>query len=421
MLIAALLALFLCASTPPPELNPAPGQAVSITAAKSVAKLAAGQTYGRITIRPSVEAVVERVGDGPRPIVTDPVQLLDTYGGTGNLTFRGLHFKGTDLNRSIGVVIMDAVDRVVFEDCIFEGCAVGLTINCTTPPAASRVLLSGCVFRGNGACGAFISNASGVLIDGCTFAFNGWGDGAITGRPPNQSHGIYIIGSFNVTTRDSLFAGNRMNAMRGCGQTVDRCVFIDNACAIAAGLDAERISRNVILWGRDFDPDNGGRWGVGIDLNGGFNTVIEQNLIAHNRGTWNIAAISAHGRYFGVKVLNNTVVGWDYGPGNGTAYNLGFDGYGTNYIDGGVTCQLRGGVAVHGDGQEHWIMRHNRVLGTGGIVDPTADPIKYAEQVLGKPGLTPAEAVGAIVEDAIRDRFSIGRVAAWHRERLKAK
>ena len=419
--LLATIVLLACTAAwsrqPVPTIQP--GQAVVVAAPGPVIRLVSGQSYGRITIRPSVPTTIEAIGDGPRPIITDPVQLVDTYGGAGVLTFRGLHFDGKDRDRNLGVVIMDGVNRVVFEDCVFENCKIGLSIDRTGSVGASRVQLLGCVFYNNGAVGAFINGATGVLIDRCVFDYNGWGNSDLTGRPPTQSHGLYIIGCTNVVTKDTLFARSRMNGMRGCGQVVDRCLFLDNGCAIAAGADAMSITNNTVLYSHDPDPASGSLWGVGVDLNGGMGTVISGNLIAHARSLGNVGAFSLHGEWTLVRLVGNTVVGWDVAAGNGAAYSW-HGGYGPSMRMNAVTCQPRG-VVDHGEKPDGLIDQWGRVLRPDELVDPEADPVKWCAEVLGEPGCSPYQAVQRIVAECVKDRAVIAQCAAWHRQRLKSK
>lgn len=400
---------------------PTPDQPV-ILSTPGEYQLASGQTYGRIVSRPTVPCVVRKTLPGPRPIITDPVQLLDLNEGQGRMLFEGLHFRGEDMNRMIGAVAMNGIQDLIFEDCIFEGCAAGLsaTRQDGTVAAPSRVTVSKSIFRGCGAVGAFFNSIQGLLVEFCIFDENGWGDQTITGRPPDQSHGSYYIGVANSVTRNCLFVRNRMNAMRGCGQVVEDCLFIDNACAVAAGPDAMRIRNNVILWSHDHDPANGGRWGVGIDLNGGFNTQVTGNLIAHNRGTANVAGISAHGRYSGLNFSHNTIVGWDVAPQNGTAFNLGEQGSGVNWRTHNISCPLRGGVEVHGQGQDLWNHVSNRLLVPEQLVDAHADPVKWAESI-GKPGLTDAQAIQAVVDEVEADHHAVSVINGWFRQQFRVR
>lgn len=402
---------------------PAPGELITVTEPGSAYLLRDGEAFGRILSRPTVPFTVNRTGDGSMPVISHAPQTLDLNEGDGGILIRGVRFVGDDYERHLGAVIMNSVAGVTFEDCIFEGSLAGLTASRQdgTVAGPSRVRLSGCTIRFCGAVGAFFNSVNGLLVENSVIDDNGWGDRAVTNRPPNQCHGIYPIGCQNAIFRNCLFSRNRMNGLRGCGQVVENCIFLDNACGIAAGSDAIAIRNNLIMWGRDFDPANGGTWGVGIDLNDGFNTTVEGNIIAHNRGTGNVAAISVHGRYSGVKLVRNTVVGWDISPGEGTAYNLGGDGYGANYRSHGLTCQTRGGVELHGAGKDDWNHAYNREVAPEQLVDAGADPIKWCDTVLGRPGLSVAQAVEAVVNECERDWHAIGRIMQWHKDRLKTR
>ena len=157
---------------------------------------------------------------------------------------------------------------------------------------------------GLGSCGLFVANCDGVLIEENVFDHNGWVEGLPGSIPTWHHHNGYVTnGNTGITLRGNIVYGTDGVMMRS-GGIVENNVYLRNYNAILFGLGIEpepagvtgAVRRNVVLDGRDYG-DGGGNplpGGLCLDMGNVVNTVVADNIFAHNSSGTGPRPIQVH-------------------------------------------------------------------------------------------------------------------------------
>jgi hypothetical protein len=194
---------------------------------------------------------------------------------------------------------------------VAEGASVEITAdNPVTPDGinlegASHVVVDGFMVNGRTRAGVRAVTAQHVTVRGCRLGWNGtWGiltgfvdDFVAEGNEAHHSqveHGIYVSNSsVRPIVRDNLIWSNAGNGLH----------FNGDASLGGSGLIEEALVERNVIW------DNGTAGGSGINMDGGVNGVIRNNLLYENHASGiSLYRIDAAAGASGNLVVNNTVV-----------------------------------------------------------------------------------------------------------------
>ncbi len=168
--------------------------------------------------------------------------------------------------------------------------------------------------------GLYVENCDGVLIEENLFDHNGWVDSIPGSRPTWYRHNGYVQnGNTGVSLLRNIIAGTDGVMMRSGGLIEDN-LYLHNYLAILFGHGtapepngvAGTIRKNVVLDGRDYADGSGASLagGLCIDMGNISQSVIEQNIFAHNTsGTGPSPVVMRDDRaYNSYRVVENTTI-----------------------------------------------------------------------------------------------------------------
>ncbi|HZM00725.1 MAG TPA: right-handed parallel beta-helix repeat-containing protein [Planctomycetota bacterium] len=250
--------------------------------------------YGPATARPLLQTGSE---DG-----------LTIVGGGGtparieHLAFVGLHFQPHRYEGTVSCVgarVLRPSRHLLFEDCHFQDYTTNLVLDaydgrheelrvrrCVVVDAWA---LHGVAGVGHPQ-GLYAYAVDGLLIEENLFDHNGWRAGVPDAGPDVFRHNLYINnGNTGVTVRGNIIANASSHGMQlRCGGTATDNLFVRNAIALSVGGGnapepggvTGLVAGNVILDGKDIDPEHPRGWGLwfGNIAQG----EVSGNLVAHN-------------------------------------------------------------------------------------------------------------------------------------------
>ena len=141
--------------------------------------------------------------------------------------------------------------------------------------------------------GIYINGVDGITIEGSVFDHNGWNE--IVDIPDQRTdHNIYFSADNNgVVVRDNLIVDGGMHGLQArAGGIIQNNLFVRNPIGMTFGIAGGamshvggafgEVSGNVFLGGRDVDGEGRG-WAIELgNLRPGGNTLVKDNLIAHD-------------------------------------------------------------------------------------------------------------------------------------------
>lgn len=337
--------------------------------------LKCGETYSlndQITLTKSANSwtrywVLGSYGTGPRPKVRTPSHGI--FGGN-QANHAGLAIVGLDLAPhamtlgSDGIILLStnghAWDNVLIEDCYISGYSAAIV---------AQTLVDGDTFDGmkirrcvivdndnNGgghAQGIFMGGATNWLIEECVL------DNNARSKADMFCHNLYVHqlsgpGTFrgNISSRACSHGGQQRP-----GGTTDNNLFLQNPInfyqgwsVLPAGIATNYFRNNVALDSRDINSID--RRGFGFVLGGADDTIVENNVVAHQRsGTANVDAFDFDGIH-AATIRGNVVYDWTFGgAGWGTAFHWETGGPGAVLFENNRAYQPNNGMCVRHDGR----------------------------------------------------------------------
>ncbi len=328
--------------------------------------------------------VLGSYGTGPRPKVRTPSHGI--FGGNSAGVHAGFAIVGLDLApiamtaTSDGIVLLSTTgntwDNVLIEDCYISGYSAGIV---------AQTLVDGQTFDGmkirrcvvadndnNGgghAQGIFLGGAANWLIEECVL------DNNARSKADMFCHNLYIhqlsgpgIFRNNISARACSHGGQQRP-----GGTTDNNLFLQNPINFYQGTSALPIAAttnyfryNVALDSRDINSTD--RRGFGYVIGGAANTVVENNIAAHqSSGTAAVTAFDFDG-INAATIRNNLVYDWTYGgAGWGTAYQWETGSNGAVLFENNQAYQPNHGMCVRHDGRpldSTFTYRNNKYFST---------------------------------------------------------
>lgn len=257
-------------------------------------------------------------------------------------------FSGTAGN--YGFQLVGPSQNVLVEDCSFDHYVYNVSIQGFNGDAKNikvrRSQITDSYDVGIKSSGLYASQVDGLLLEGNLFDHNGWEE-KVTGSVPNVfSHNIYLWASTkNAVIRDNIISNASSHGIQARGGgTIENNLFVGNPVAaligngstVTPGGVSGKISGNVFLEARDI---NGGARGWAIEagnLKNGGNSVISDNIIAHDTQNRNAAikletAGGATNASQGVGINDltierNIIYKWYQGLSIASAYDFGGSG-----------------------------------------------------------------------------------------------
>lgn len=260
---------------------------------------------------PDQPLLISSYGDGPRPRIVSSGSAFNVLSAdVHDLALVGLHLTAAGRDPSApdfdatspaghGVRVVRPAVNLLIEDCRVDFFSTNLTLTAGDAPGArlTHVRVRRCqvldawstggAFSGQG---LYASGCDGLLLEENVFDHNGWNE-TIPGAAPNIfRHNVYLSASnTNVVVRGNVIANGASHGLqvRGGGLVEDN-LFFENAlhCLLAGAVG--RFRRNVVLGGRDIDPDTPRGFGLTLACADG---RADYNLFAHKPGTLGAALV----------------------------------------------------------------------------------------------------------------------------------
>jgi hypothetical protein len=294
---------------------------------------------GRSAEAPMVITSYGDSGARPRLLTGADNGLMTLYAGDSpasidHLAIVGLHMHA---HTYVGGATPSAVSWLIasrgltIEDCLFEGYEVNLRIGAFDGRKRNvrirrNVLVDAFATSGTVGHGMYIDDCDHLVIEQNVFDRNGWNPAVPEAKPSMYRHGIYLqggsVGSTNVLVRGNIIANSASHGlqMRAGGVALDN-LFLRNSIALQLGGGDEPhpggvvaiAHRNVILGGKDIDPQNPRGWGL-LAENVSSATLSENWIVQRGEGAFPVP-LSLAGDAPGVGVHNlwvrdNVVHGW---------------------------------------------------------------------------------------------------------------
>jgi hypothetical protein len=275
-----------------------------------------GSGTDRPLLRTGLNSGLERCGGGGSPMQIDHLALIglsffpDAYDGN-NGTPHGLFWLG-------------AGSHILIEDCRYEGYFNGVTVQ-QDNGRVSAVAVRRCVIVDNygnqgHAQGIFTTGVDGLAIEENVLDHNGWKTGV--SEPDIFKHNIYItVYNTGVSVTGNILTRASSHGLQlRCGGRAEGNVFVRNPLAMFVGTGEgfqSVVRNNVIQEATDIDSAN--PRGFGIETLDTYDSLIEDNVIAHSRVAHNFGyafaastspeSAAATSRYRAV-FKNNIVFDW---------------------------------------------------------------------------------------------------------------
>src|SRR5688572_4240788 len=258
---------------------------------------------GRSELEPMV---ITSYGTGPRPYLQTGLDIAFSTSGTpSHIAIVGLRFHAhsfTGTNGSAGILMLNTVDDVLFEDCVIEGYLTNFVMQANNgPDTLTNVRIRRCIvidaYSGTSSHsqGIYAEGLTNLLIEECVFDHNGWKEGG-AGPATMFNHNIYINACSNVVVRGSFFLrassmGNKFNCdFTGGSQNIliENNFYLEGELGISIGGNGDdpfrfadvTIRDNVFMHiGRTQPTNRDLAWYLEAkDWDAG---VIENNLLLH--------------------------------------------------------------------------------------------------------------------------------------------
>ncbi|MEM9883006.1 MAG: right-handed parallel beta-helix repeat-containing protein [Planctomycetota bacterium] len=134
--------------------------------------------------------------------------------------------------------------------------------------------------------GLYASYIDGLTITENLFDRNGWHPDVDGAKATKFNHNLYIQDSCtgNTVVRGNVLSRASAHALQlRAGGVIDDNLFLDNPLAFFAGISPSRVTRNVVLGGRDINDDPGEDRGFGFDIQPMPDALIEGNIVTQKR------------------------------------------------------------------------------------------------------------------------------------------
>jgi hypothetical protein len=298
--------------------------------------------------------VVGAYGEGGRRPQIRPVNAaaLGNHGSglVSHVAFVGLHMEPwnrADDQSPSGIVWRRRSENILFEDLYVAGFKDNFILQRGGDVAPIEdIRVNGCVSvnawnLGGHAQGFFAKEVDGLVIENSVFVSNGFNQdrGAY---PTIFNHNIYIQhGTKNVTVRNNIIADASSHGIQlRPGGTIEGNLFLSNPLNVwistTEGMDqtgiVNRVSRNLVMYGRDLSSNHPRRYGIeAANLQSG---TVEDNIIfsSPDGSNGHPLVISPDRGIRNVTVRNNSLVGWNgsvvFNTPSSTSYaqNIEFSG-----------------------------------------------------------------------------------------------
>ncbi|MDG2055584.1 MAG: right-handed parallel beta-helix repeat-containing protein [Phycisphaerales bacterium] len=194
-----------------------------------------------------------------------------------DLLLEDLYISGFDPNIGLSAVN----DSLVFRNLRIRG---------VVSVDAVRLLQDGTQDTGTTTQGLFLNHIDGALIERCVFDHNGRSQDPNLDISGIHSHNVYCqLHTKNIVVRDSIFANAGSHSLKLLGGgTVEDCLFLENPLALLCGYTGassgvgatSTIQNNIVLGSQPINSST--PRGYGIQLANCKDTIVQDNVIAHN-------------------------------------------------------------------------------------------------------------------------------------------
>jgi hypothetical protein len=237
--------------------------------------------------------VIGTFGDGPRPHLASGLWSAMTFNGNAapirfvaimGITAAPVGYNGLNSDCA-GIDATNGCEDFFIEDCRFEGYFHGISVQWaggSLQPKRWKVRRSvvlDCYHQTAHAQGVWGGSVDGFTLEECILDHNGWKAGVA--EPTMYNHNTYFdAGCRNVVLDRCISTRASQNGLhfRG-GGVMTGCLLVDNPVNIAVGGNGADVTLrgNTVL--------GSARVGQGIDVADARDLLVEDNLIAHARGT----------------------------------------------------------------------------------------------------------------------------------------
>ncbi len=263
-------------------------------------------------------------------------KAINIIGSTAieHVAFVGMHLEPrtrADDQAGTGILLLKSSDNILFEDLYITGFKDNFNLQAFNGSTVEDITINGCIsvdawsLAGHSQ-GLFASGINGLTIENSVFDSNGFSESR-NAEPTIYNHNIYIqTGNQNVVVRGNIIAdGSSHGIQLRSGGIIEDNLFVRNPIAILVGGGthpteggvAGEVQRNLVMYGRDIDPEQPRGWG--IDITNVNQALVAGNILYSSVNTINVFAINLRdyrSDSFGltnVLVEDNTIVGWHGG------------------------------------------------------------------------------------------------------------
>lgn len=274
-------------------------------------------------------------GDGPRPRIRHNQGTTAIGHYVANPVVQHVWFTSLDIEPSsydgssntLGMLMLGPVRDILVEDVRFRGNSDNMVIQ-GFGGRHDNFRLRRCQIidaHNNGFAhsqGGYFSNVDNLLIEECVIDMNGWLEGVSYANATMFNHNLYIQYDCgpSIVRRCILANSSASGTMMRSGGTCEDNLILRNPLGIVMGSSLNPntaninavVRNNVLIDGRNISASF--PRGIGIDIVGSRNSVVEGNLVAHQVSgglNWAIL-VEANSSYSStnLRIANNTVYSW---------------------------------------------------------------------------------------------------------------